>query len=118
MQYKHNHVLSGHFGQNKTLELIRCEYTWPQIHSDVVAFCKSCDTCMRSKSQRHRPYGKLKQLPIPERLWNSISMDFIEKLPPSSGFDSILVVVDCLSKQAIFIPTHDTITSTQLAHLF
>jgi len=45
-------------------------------------------------------------------------MDFIEKLPSSSSFDTILVIVDCLSKQAIFIPTHDTITSAELARLF
>jgi len=45
-------------------------------------------------------------------------MDFIEKLPFSSDFDTILVIVDCLLKQAIFIPTHDTITSAKLACLF
>jgi len=45
-------------------------------------------------------------------------MDFIEKLPSSSGFDTILIIVDRLSKQAIFIPTHNTITSAELAHLF
>jgi len=45
-------------------------------------------------------------------------MDFIEKLPSSSGFDTILVIVDQLTKQAIFIPTHDTITSMDLARLF
>jgi len=45
-------------------------------------------------------------------------MDFIEKLPSSSGFDTILIIVDHLSKQAIFIPTQDTITSAELAHLF
>ena len=60
----------------------------------------------------------LKQLPIPEKPWNSISMNFIEKLPPSSGYTSILVIIDFLSKQSLFIPTHDTITSPQLAQLF
>ena len=45
-------------------------------------------------------------------------MDFIEKLPSSSGFDTILVIVDWLTKQAIFIPAHDTIMSMDLAHLF
>jgi len=45
-------------------------------------------------------------------------MDFIEKLLSSSGFDTILVIVDQLSKQAIFIPTHDTITLAELACLF
>ena len=73
---------------------------------------------MWSKPQCHKLYGSLKQLPIPERPWNSISMDFIEKLLLSSGFDTILVIVDWLTKQAIFIPTHDTITSTDLACLF
>jgi len=73
---------------------------------------------MRSKPQRHKPYGSLKQLPIPERPWNSISMDFIEKLPSSSGLDIILVIVNWLTKQAIFIPIHDTIMSMDLACLF
>jgi len=45
-------------------------------------------------------------------------MDFIEQLPSSTGFTAILFVVDRLSKQAIFIPTHDTITSPELAKLF
>ena len=45
-------------------------------------------------------------------------MDFIEQLPLSSGFTAILVIVDWLSKQSIFIPTHDTITSLQLTKLF
>ena len=45
-------------------------------------------------------------------------MDFIEHLPVSNGFTAILVVVDCLTKQSLFIPTHDTINSPQLAQLF
>jgi len=118
LQYHHNHILAGHLGQNKTLELIQRHYTWPNIRDDVQKFCKSCVTCMRSKPQHHRSYGSLQQLPILEHPWNSISMDFIEKLPSSSGFDTILVIVDYLSKQVIFIPTHDTITSAELAHLF
>ena len=73
---------------------------------------------MHSKPQRHRPYGLLKQLPILEQPWNSISMDFIKKLPSSSGFDTILVIVDWLTKQSIFIPTVDTINVQLLAKLF
>ena len=45
-------------------------------------------------------------------------MDFIEHLPESSGFTAILVVVDRLSKQGIFIPTMDTLDSPGLAKLF
>src|SRR3979490_3178933 len=118
LQYKHDHILSGHFSQNKTLALIRREYTWPGLRTLVVEFFKSCTTCMRSKSQSHKPYGFLKQLLIPELPWDSISMDFIEQLPLSSGFTSILVIICRLSKQSIFIPMVDTITLAKLVKLF
>ena len=72
---------------------------------------------MRAKPQRHKPYSLLKQLPIPKRPWNSISKDFIETLPMSSGCNSILVIVDRLSKQGIFILT-TICTSEDLAMLF
>jgi protoheme ferro-lyase len=45
-------------------------------------------------------------------------MNFIEQLPDSKGFTTILVVVDGFTKQALFIPTYDTITSAQLAKIF
>ena len=94
LQYNHDHILARYFGQNKTLELVRRGYSWPSLHADVQQFCKSCITCIQSKPQHHKPYGSLKELPISEWLWNSISIDFIEKLPLSSGFDTILVIVD------------------------
>jgi len=118
LQYRHDHPLAGHFGQNQTLELIQHEYTWPGLRTFVKDYVRSCTSCTRAKTPHHRPYGLLKQLPIPEKPWNSILMDFIEQLPSSTGFTAILVVVDRLSKQAIFIPTHDTITSLELAKLF
>jgi hypothetical protein len=45
-------------------------------------------------------------------------MDFIEKLPPSVVFDTILMIVDHFTKQSLFILTYDTITSVMLAKLF
>jgi Integrase zinc binding domain len=104
LQYKHDHVLLGHFGQNKTLALSRREYTWPGLRSFVIEFCMSCTTCMRCKSQCHRPYGFLQQLLIPEQLWNSISMDFIEQLLGSLGFTAILVVVCRFTNRAFSFP--------------
>ena len=118
LRYKHNHLLAGHFGQNRTLELVCHEYTWPSVRTFVKDYVSSCTSCGCAKAPRHRPYGLLKQLLIPARPWHSISMDFIEQLPSSDGFTSILIVVDRLSKQGIFIPTHDTITSPELTKLF
>ena len=111
---KHDHPISGHYAQNQIMDLIRHEYTWPGIRTMVKDYIQSCTTCAQSKAPCHHPYGLLKQLPIPEKPWNSILMDFIEQLPLSSGSTAILVVVDRLSKQSIFILTHDTITSPSL----
>src|SRR5882672_7495309 len=116
--YSHDNPLAGHFGQTKTLHQVRMHYYWSGLLSYVKDYCKSCITCSRAKPVCHKPYGLLKQLLIPEKPWNSISMDFIEKLPSSSGYTLILVIVDHLSKQSLFIPTHDTIMSPQLAQLF
>jgi hypothetical protein len=118
LQNTHDHPLSGHFSQNHTLELIWHKYTWPGIHTYIKDYVKSCTTCARAKVPRHKPFRLLKQLPIPERPWNSISMDFIKQLLDSSGYTAILIIIDHLSKQAIFIPTHNTITSLDLARLF
>jgi len=73
---------------------------------------------MQSKPQCHKLYKSFKQLLIPKQPWNSISIDFIEKLPSFSGFDTILVIVNWLTKQAMFISAYNTITSVDLAHLF
>jgi hypothetical protein len=114
----HDHPLAGHPGQTKTLELVRQDYFWPKMRDDVTAFVKSCVTCGRVKARRHQPYGVLQQLPIPERPWHSLSMDFIEQLPPSLGYTAILVIVDRLTKQALFLPTTDEVTSEGVAQLY
>src|SRR5260221_11215385 len=84
----------------------------------VKDYVASCTTCACTKSPRYKPYGKFKQLPIPSRPWSSISMDFIKQLPDSKGFSTILVIIDHLTKQAIFIPSHNTVDTPQVAQLF
>lgn len=118
LQYQHDHILASHYGYNKTLELIRHDYTWSGVRDFIRDYCKSCTTCKRAKAPCHKSSSMLQQLPIPERPWNSISMDFIEHLPISAGYSAILIIVDCLMKQGIFIPTYDTIDAPDLAKLF
>ncbi len=100
------------------MELISRDFWWPQMWKTVKDYVTTCDTCSRSKIPRHRPYGLLQPLPIPETPWTSISMDFIVDLPPSKTFDSIFVVVDRLTKIAHFIPCHKTVTGEETARLF
>ena len=66
LQYNHDHILAGYFGQNKTLELVCRGYSWPSLRADVQQFYKFCVTCMQSKPQSHKPYRSLKQLLISE----------------------------------------------------
>jgi len=118
LQSRHDFPAAGHFGFNKTLELISRDFWWPQMWKDVKDFVLSCDICSRSKNPRHRPYGLLQPLPIPRRPWSSVSMDFITDLPPSNSFDSIFVVVDRLTKMAHFVPCKKTSSSEDTARLF
>ena len=85
---------------------------------DVRQYVKGCDLCQRNKSSCHAPYGDLNPLEIPSRNWESISMDFITDLPTSHGYDTLLVVVDRLSKQAHFIPTIKSLDAPDLARLY
>jgi len=55
---------------------------------------------------------------IPDKAWTHISVDFITKLPLAQGYDSILVVVDCFTKMAHFVPTMEKTTAEGLARLF
>ena len=118
LQEKHDHLTAGHFGFNKTLELLRRDYVWPLVRTDCKTFVAQCVLCARNKPSRHRPYGLLQPLPIPERPWHSISMDFIEQLPTSNGYTAILVVIDRLTKESVFIPTTDSATAVDVADAF
>lgn len=113
----HDSPISGHPGQWKTLKLIERNFTWNGIRNSVIDYVKSCHVCSRNKTSRHQPYGLLQPLPIPDRPWQSISMDFIEELPESSGFNSIFVIVDRFTKFAHFVPTRTDISSLEMAKL-
>ena len=78
--------------------------------------------CQHIAIPRHKPYGKLEPLPIPKGLWKEVSLDFITQLPSSyigtKEYNAILVVVDCYSKIAKFIPTTTDISAPEFAALF
>ena len=117
LQTCHDDPLAGHFGVAKTLELVSRGFWWPQPWKFVKEFVKTCDVCARSKAVHHRPYGLLHPLPIPNRPWASISMDFITDLPPVNGVDTVLVIVDRFSKMAHFVPCSKTISGKETADL-
>ena len=114
----HDTPAAGHPGRSKTLELLKRTYHWPRMHQDVDRYVRNCHTCQRSRTSRHAPYGILRPLPIPDRPWQDISMDFVTGLPWSQGFDAIWVVVDRLTKARHLVPCRTNTDANDLADLF
>jgi len=114
----HDTPIGGHGGQWKTVELVTRNFWWPGITKEVKRYVEGCDACQRNKNRTEQPAGKLMPNSIPERPWTHISADFITKLPLAQGYDSILVVVDRLTKMVHFIPTTEKTSAERLARLF
>uniref|UniRef100_A0A3P9LR62 Integrase catalytic domain-containing protein n=2 Tax=Oryzias latipes TaxID=8090 RepID=A0A3P9LR62_ORYLA len=85
------------------------------MEQDVRDFVAACAICARSKSSNSPPAGLLHPLPIAERPWSHVSMDFVTGLPPSEGNTVILTIVDRFSKAAQFIPLAKLPTATEMA---
>ena len=72
--------------------------------TDIELFCSSCPSCQVTKDSNQKPSGLLHSLPIPDRPWQSIGMDFMGPLPMSEGYDYLLVVIDRFTSQVHLIP--------------
>ncbi|XP_066365474.1 uncharacterized protein [Miscanthus floridulus] len=114
----HDSTIGGHSGIPVTYRHIKQLFAWPGLKSAVQKFVRSCLTCQQAKPDRSRLPGLLQPLPVPNRAWQIISMDFIEGLPVSGVFNCILVVVDTFSKYAHFIALKHPFTAATVAKLF
>jgi hypothetical protein len=114
----HAPAFAGHFGIIRTIKKLKEVYFWPNMRKDVERFIKSCESCQKVKASKQKKVGPLQPLQIPGRRWESISMDLITDLPPSvNQNDSILVVVDRLSKMCHLEACTKTITSAGVARI-
>jgi len=100
------------------VELVTQNFWWPGITKEVKQYVEGCDACQHNKNHTEQPAGKLMPNSIPEKPWTHISADFITKLPLAQGYNSILVVVDWLTKMVHFIPTTEKTSAEGLARLF
>ncbi|KAL5728994.1 hypothetical protein ACHQM5_002008 [Ranunculus cassubicifolius] len=114
----HSTPVGGHFGFQKTLAKVKFTFYWPGMHRKVKEFIRECDICQRCKSDTLAPAGLLQPLPIPERVWTDLSMDFFESLPYSHGKTVIMVIVDRLSKYAHFVALSHPFTALTVAQAF
>ncbi len=114
----HDGPLAGHGGAKCTTTFLKKSYYWPNLKDDAEEYVKTCLTCQQNRTLNKKQAGLLQPLPIPQGPWESVSVDFMVSLPPSRGFDAIMVVVDRFSKMAHFIPTKDSATAQETGRLF
>ncbi|GJR64550.1 putative reverse transcriptase domain-containing protein [Tanacetum coccineum] len=98
---------------------LRRLYWWPNMKADIATYVDKCLTCAKVKAEHLKPSGLLQQPEIPEWKWENVTMDFVSGLPRTpSGYDSIWVIVDRLTKSAHFLPTKKTDSIEKLAQLY
>ena len=118
----HDDQFAGHWGVEKTQELLERKFYWHGLARDVREYVTTCSTCQNIATPRHKPYGQLQSLSVPKQPWEEISLDFITQLPEScigtKAHDAILVVVDRYTKMAQFIPTTTDLAAPEFAALF
>ena len=113
----HGGTLGGHFGEAKTLALVKANFFWPKLEKDIARFVK-CVVCMMAKTHGNNA-GLYTPLPIPNMPWEEVSLDFVLGLPRTQrNKDSILVVVDRFSKMAHFVPCNKSNDASHIADLY
>ena len=119
----HDDPLLGHPGVSKTLELIQRVYAAPNLRATVEQYIRECICCQQNKSARHAKYGQIQFAEVPDTPWKDVTMDFVVKLPRSvdpvtnDKYDSIIVIVDKLTKYAIMIPYKESYNASQLGFI-
>ncbi len=99
----HDHITAGHPDIEKTKELVLWEYWWPKMKKDIKAYIHTCETSQWTKSSTQAKVAPLHPNAIPSRPWTHISIDMITGLPICNGYNTIIMIIDCFSKEIISI---------------
>ena len=105
MKEAHDSIWDGHQGVESLLALLSRVYFLPKIEDDIKSYVKTCHVCQVEKTERKKEEGLIQPLPVPERSWLSIRMDFIFGFPKVDDKASIMVVVDRFLKYSVIIAT-------------
>jgi hypothetical protein len=115
----HKKSYFGHPGYQKMITALRKQFYWPNMKNETTEYLSKCLDCQHVKVEHQHPIGLLQPLPIPKWKWEIISMDFITGFPKTQRQnDSIMVVIDKLSKYAHFIPVKSTYKAINIAEIF
>jgi len=90
------------------------------MNKDVKDYVRSCSSCQRNKSSLTKPTGFLNPLEIPPYRWHTVTMDFAGPFVASGEgkWDSVLIVVEKLSRRTHFIPGRTTDKAPDVAKRF
>ncbi|GJV24437.1 putative reverse transcriptase domain-containing protein, partial [Tanacetum coccineum] len=119
MHESHKSKYSIHPGSEKMYQDMKKLYWWPNMKANIATYVSKCLTCAKVKAEHQRPSGLLVKPDIPQWKWDNITMDFVMKLPKSSqGYDTICVIVDRLTKSAIFVLIRKTDLTDKLDRMY
>ncbi|GKA48544.1 putative reverse transcriptase domain-containing protein [Tanacetum coccineum] len=119
MHESHKSKYSIHPGSDKMYQDLKLLYWWPNMKADIATYVSKCLTCAKVKAENQKPSVLLQQPEIPVWKWERISMDFVSGLPRTpSGYDTIWVIVDRLTKSAHFLPMKKTNSIEKLMRLY
>ncbi|GJW68700.1 putative reverse transcriptase domain-containing protein [Tanacetum coccineum] len=119
MDEAHTSKYSVHPGADKMYYDLRDLDWWPGIKKDTFEYISKCLTCSKIKAEHQKPSGLLQQPEIPEWKWEKITMDLVMKLPKSSsGYDTIWVIVDRLTKSAHFLLIREDYKMEKLTRIY
>ncbi|GKE22331.1 putative reverse transcriptase domain-containing protein, partial [Tanacetum coccineum] len=119
MHESHKSKYSIHPGSDKMYQDLKLLYWWPNMKADIAMYLSKCLTCTKVKAEHQKPSGLPQQPEIPVWKWERITMDFVSGLPRTpSGYDTIWVIVDRLTKSAHFLPMKKTDSMEKLMQLY
>ncbi|KAJ9547559.1 hypothetical protein OSB04_020102 [Centaurea solstitialis] len=102
----HKSRLSIHPGSTKMYQDLRLDYWWPGMKTDIGRYVEKCNTC-------------LQPLEVPMWKWEELTMDLVTKLPKTQRqHDSIWVIVDRLTKSALFLPVRESYSMDRWAQFY
>jgi hypothetical protein len=115
----HNVPYSRYPGYQKTIEVVRSQFFCPGIKNDAFYYIVRCMECQRVKAEHRHRVGLLHPLPIPEKKWEVVTINFITKFPRTTRqHDLIMVLVDKLKKDAHFVPIKTTHIVANIAEIY